>query len=108
MPDVENRAARIAALNDQLRTTFQGGEVLMTRGIQGSGQVAEILAKVRSHRDWGEDSDPHHEHDFGVIRHDGERIYWKIDYYDRDLCGGEDPLSPNCRRVLTVMLAMEY
>ena len=102
------RTAKIAAANDQLRTTFQGGDVLMTCGIRGTGQVNEILAKVRGHSDWSTDNDPYGERDFRVLRHDGDRIYWKIDYYNQTLDGGEDPLSASCRRVLTVMLAEEY
>ncbi|MGH7157810.1 MAG: DUF3768 domain-containing protein [Candidatus Saccharimonadales bacterium] len=35
-------------------------------------------------------------------------MFWKIDYYDQELKYGEDPLSLDCRRVLTVMLASEY
>jgi len=49
----------------------------------------------------------------GVLRgveHDGEKIFWKIDYYDRSLTkGSEDPSdSTRTTRVLTIMLASEY
>lgn len=62
-----------------------------------------------------EDNDPHHEHDFGSIDYEGNRIFWKIDYYDhasfgtgRDM-GSEDPSdAAKTLRVLTVMLAEEY
>lgn len=102
------RTAAIAQRNDQLRTTFQGGDVFMTCGIRATGQVAAILAKVRAFADFKPDNDPYGEHDFGIVKHDGESVYWKIDYYDKNLEGGEDPLSDDCRRVLTVMLASEY
>jgi hypothetical protein len=102
------RSTKIAALNDKLRKTLQGGQILMTRGVQATGQVTAIMTKVRTFADFGPDNDPYGEHDFGVVKHDGESVYWKVDYYDQRLEGGEDPLSPHCRRVLTVMLAIEY
>ena len=57
-----------------------------------------------------EDNDPHGEHDFGAFEHNSERIFWKIDYYDRTLSrGSDDPSDPvHTVRVLTIMLASEY
>lgn len=55
-------------------------------------------------------NDPHGEHDFGSFDVDGERLFWKIDYYDPSLSGGsEDPADEAAtRRVITIMLALEY
>ena len=73
-----------------------------------------------------EDNDPHGERDFGTIyqlvcgrwtterprlrEDERERVFWKLDYYERDLAGGsEDPADPAItRRVLTIMLSDEY
>jgi len=57
-----------------------------------------------------EENDPYGEHDFGAFDHCGEKVFWKIDYYNLDLSGGsEDPSNPKLtHRVLTVMLAREY
>jgi len=61
--------------------------------------------------DFNADNDPHREHDFGSFELDGEKLFWKIDYYstdDPDL-GSEDPSDlTKTLRVLTVMLAEEY
>jgi hypothetical protein len=54
------------------------------------------------------DNDPYCEHDFGSLVWKGKKIFWKIDYYDQSLKYGEDPLSPKCRRLITIMLASEY
>ena len=60
--------------------------------------------------DFNEDNDPYGEHDFGAIDHNGQKIYWKIDYYDSDLkYGSENPADPcQTARVITIMLANEY
>lgn len=54
------------------------------------------------------DNDPYGEHDFGTIDWQEEKIFWKIDYYDQALTFAEDPLSPACCRILTMMLSSEY
>jgi hypothetical protein len=103
---------RIRALNDQLRTTGQGGELVVTRGIaalKADAKVA-IYAAVQTFDRFTTDNDPHGEHDFGLIEIAGERIMFKIDYYDRTMTGhSPDESDPNVtRRVLTIMLANEY
>ena len=71
---------------------------------------ANVLTAVRQFSDFTEDNDPHKEHDFGAFEVDGERFFWKIDYYDLKLEGGsENPADPSLTtRVLTIMLASEY
>ena len=55
-------------------------------------------------------NDPYGDADFGAFEHNGSRIFWKVDAYDRDLrYGSPDPADPRVtRRVLTIMLAGEY
>lgn len=69
-----------------------------------------IREKVELFNDFNKENDPYGEHDFGAIVHNGEEIYWKIDYYDPELkYGSEDPADPKqTSRVLTIMLANEY
>ncbi len=107
------KSERIAALNDQFRTTFQGGRVLMTSGIQTLPEETRlgIFGKVMSFDDFTEDNDPHGEHDFGMLEiEDVGKVFWKIDYYAPDLQhGSEDPTDSKLTvRVLTIMFSYEY
>ena len=72
--------------------------------------MALALSKLRAFNDFTPDNDPYGEGDFGSFDLAGEKFFWKIDYYERDLRGGsEDPADPNVTtRVLTIMLAWEY
>lgn len=103
---------RIAELNDQFRKTFMSGSVLATNGIAGLPEQdqREIFTKVRAFDTFSEDNDPYGEHDFGAIDHKGDKVFWKIDYYDPTITyGSEDPADPTkTRRVLTIMFANEY
>ena len=106
-------AKRIAELNDTFRMKGQGnGRVMVTRSISDLGIAFQMRAmmRVRAFEDFSKDNDPHGERDFGSFELDGEKIFWKIDYYDNKLeAGSEDPADPvkTCR-VLTVMLASDY
>jgi hypothetical protein len=102
----------IAHLNDELRRTFSGGKIMMTAGVGAlpDDAKANVLSAVRSFNDFTEDNDPHKEHDFGSIEVNGEKCFWKIDYYDKSMeYGSENPADPAVTtRVLTIMLASEY
>ncbi|CUX68041.1 DUF3768 domain-containing protein (plasmid) [Agrobacterium tumefaciens] len=108
----QSKTARIAELNDVLRTTFLTGRVLMTEGIRALADELQsrIVEAVQSFKDFTPDNDPHGEHDFGAITIEGEKVFWKIDYYAPDMMHGSDnPSDPKqTRRVLTIMLAEEY
>jgi hypothetical protein len=96
----------IAELNDAFRRGGFG--VTVTQGIRAIEDLPGLMRAVRAFETFTEDNDPYGEHDFGSIVWHDETVLWKIDYYDRALKGGENPLSRHCRRVLTVMLAEEY
>lgn len=103
---------RIAELNDRLRSTFSGGLVVVTIGIRSFGDIrtASIFAAVRRFDAFNVDNDPHDEHDFGSFTDQADRIFWKIDYYDRELTGASPDATDEAAttRVLTIMLAAEY
>ncbi len=109
---IDDSTARIAQLNDDLRQTFQGGQVCMTRGVQalGAERVQRAVTAVRTFSDFTEDNDPYGERDFGSFAIDGQSLFWKIDYYDTTMTkGSENPADPHrTTRVLTILLACEY
>lgn len=102
---------RIRTLNDRARSSL-ACRVLITAGVQALGPdaLAALIREVRTFDRFDADNDPHGEHDFGAFNHDGTRLFWKIDYYDRTLeAGSPDPADPQVTvRVLTLMLADEY
>lgn len=100
-------SAQIAELNDKHRRGMSGCTV--TKGVAAlTPLMNEIFIKVRDFSDFTEDNDPYGEHDFGCFEAYGKKLFWKIDYYDESLGYWCDPLSPDCHRVLTIMLAEEY
>ena len=102
----------IKTLNDNFRKTFIGGRVMLTSGIRAKTQdeIAEILEKVRSLDNFTTANDPYGEHDFGSFDYKGQKIFWKIDYYDLNYeYMSENPADPAItNQVLIIMLASEY
>lgn len=103
--DIEKGKA-IAKKNDTVRKL--GLNVLVTQGIKALPDVDELMHEIRSYNYFPESVDPYYEHDFGKLIWHGKKVFWKIDYYNETLTAWEDPLSPKCKRILTVMLASEY
>jgi arylsulfatase A-like enzyme len=108
-----NDVQDIARLNDLCRTAMGvAGKLVQTQGISALPQAEQsaIREKVETFSDFTEGNDPYGERDFGAFEHDGQRVFWKIDYYAPDLMhGSENPADPKQTvRVLTIMLAQEY
>lgn len=105
---LNDNSARIARLNDATRENALN--YMATRGILALDPsiVSDIYIGVQNFKDFTEDNDPYGEHDFGSFTVAGNKIFWKIDYYDQELSGWCDPLHPDCRRILTIMLAEDY
>ena len=105
--------AKIRELNDLARAAMGLASVLIqTEGIQALSEEDQsaIREKVERFTDFNPDNDPYGEHDFGSFMHEGQKIFWKIDYFDKSLkYGSEHPEDASkTRRVLTIMLAEEY
>jgi len=106
-------SARIRSLNDTFRQAGPiSGHWMLTAGIrsEGSDFVSLALQAVIGFDAFNPDNDPYGEHDFGSLNLGGQLIFWKIDCYDRELrYGSPDPADPAVtRRVMTIMLALEY
>ncbi len=104
---------RIRDLNDRFRREGQGnGTILVTRGIKDYGDdfVLKVVDGVRSFDAFSQDNDPWGEHDFGAVDIEGQRVFFKIDYYNPDCtAGSENPANEGItHRVLTIMLPSEY
>lgn len=101
-------SAKIARLNDAARENAV--KYVTTRGILSldPAVVSDIFIAVQGFKEFTEDNDPYGEHDFGLVTVAGNKVFWKIDYYDQSLGYWCDPLRPECRRIVTVLLAEEY
>ena len=97
---------KIADLNDKYRRTGIGFTI--TRKVQALRDLPRLIYTIQHYNYFTKDVDPFGEHDFGFVAWGGQKIYWKIDYYDQSMKYYGDPYSETCRRVLTVMLASEY
>ena len=123
------RTARIARLNDRARQAMGlACTAFVTVGFRSLPEAdqSRVRELIETFDAFDEENDPHGERDFGCIYQLGdgcwtterphvcdderERVFWKLEYYDRDLrFGSEDPANPAVtRRVLTIMLADEY
>jgi hypothetical protein len=105
-------ALKIRELNDRFRGDRMGGYVCLTRGVAAFGYATyvEILEAVAAFDQFTPENDPCGEHDFGALTIGGDRLIWKIDYYDQsETRASPDPTDPDVtNRILTIMLASEY
>jgi hypothetical protein len=123
------QTARIARLNDLARSvmgvTCTAVATVGFRSLPAFDQ-SRVRELIETYDAFDEDSDPHSERDFGCVYQLGdgqwtterprvcdderERVFCKLDYYDRDLrFSSEDAANPAItRRLLTIMLADEY
>lgn len=102
----------IATLNDNFRKSFIGGQVLLTAGIaaMSSEDKSNIVSLVQNFDNFTPSNDVYGEHDFGSFDYKGNKIFFKIDYYDLNYeFMSKNPANPDItNRVLSIMLAEEY
>jgi hypothetical protein len=61
--DTKKRVAEIRRLHEQFRTTFRGGQILLTASVAALPDMvkASALGKVATFTDFNEENDPHFE-----------------------------------------------
>jgi len=111
--DPSLRAAKIRILNDQLRQRRVGGEIVFVGdlALENTPELKDaILDALAAYDAFDEGDDPYQEHDFGSIEVNGEKMFWKIDYFGVDrLHLTEDATDPaKTVRLLQVMYARDY
>ena len=103
---------RLRVLNDEFRRKLPKGHTFITPGIAALGEeaVTRLIQTLRTYDDFCRENDPHEEHDFGAFDFDGKSVFFKIDYYDKDLkFGSPNPAdTTQTARIITLMLAGEY
>ena len=108
MPNINE----IALQNDNFRKHLSQGTLVLTQGIRSNTKedLEAIITKVRTFDTFDENNDPYGERDFGAFDYKGRKVFWKIDYYDREfLYLSPDVSNPKVtNRVLTIMYAEEY
>lgn len=71
---------------------------------------ADAINQLKRFTEFDPANDPYGEHDFISFTVEGQGIFAKIDYYDRDIrFGADDPSDPeHTVRIMTIMLDHEY
>ena len=74
-----SKSDRIRVLNDNFRSTFVGGQVVMTQGVDVLllDTKARVILAVQSFSNFTKDNDPHGEHDFGNFELCQRTLYWE-------------------------------
>src|SRR3546814_20796635 len=91
--------------NDSFRRTMFGGGFVITNGVRSLGhtQLSKVVQLVQAFDVFEASNDPYQEHDFGAIEFDGQKIFWKIDYYDKQLKFGTDnPADPTVTTLVKI------
>lgn len=114
-------AAIIAKQSDAFRTSLTAslkppgvpsGKLVMTAGIAARSDAfrAALIEALVTFDAFDSDSDPYGLHEMGVLKIEGERVWFKFDLYDENYeYGAETPTDPKrTRRVLTLLFPSEY
>ena len=111
-PKLDEQSIKIRDLNDNLRCSFTGGQIMLTAGIDSLPQdiQARVFNAIQEFDDFSEDNDPYGTHEFGSVAVDSQKVWFKIDTYDQNLeYHSPDAADPTVtKRVMTILLPEEY
>lgn len=94
----------VAQRNDLARTTFFNCRVVVSEALSRSPKKEEVITAVREFNAFTPANDPHGEHDCAFFEVDGERFFFKFDYYDDNY----EYFKEDGNRVLTIGFACDY
>ena len=79
-----DKTARIRELNDDFRKAFVGGRYEVSAAVRARGPdfIDDLFKIVRTFDAFTKYNDSYGKHDSGLLEIDGEKFFWKIDYYD--------------------------
>jgi Protein of unknown function (DUF3768) len=71
----------IREANDEFRTTFRGGDVVLTASVADLPDMVKssALQLVADFKDFNEENDPFEEHDYGSFNHCNREFFFKIE-----------------------------
>lgn len=112
MKKISRKTLRIRELNDQLRRTGEGGQIMITKGVLDLSREIQIkiFKAIKEFDQFNSHNDPYGERDFARVYVESYSVFWKIDDDDKKIkMGLTNPSDPDqTERVLTIMLAEEY
>ncbi len=83
--------------------------IVLTQGVAYCENKERIVELVRDFDSFTGGNDPYEEHDFGMIEVNGQKYFFKIEYYDLNYEWGVDPHETSEYALLmTIMRADEY
>ena len=110
--ELDEQSIKIRDLNDELRRTFSGGQIMLTAGIDNLPQdiQARVFKAIQEFDDFSKDCDPYGTHEFGSVEVHSKKVWFKIDTYDQNLeYHSPDAADPTVtKRVMTILLPEEY
>jgi len=100
----KSKSKLIAEKNDECRRTFLNCRIILTASVVHSPNREKIIQAIQNFKYFKKEDDPYGEHDFGTVDIEGNKYFFKIDYYDEHYWLHRE----DGKRVITIMRSDEY